>query len=74
MKLIGSLLIPLSIGLITVVLSIQQRTLSQRNRQADLDISEKHRAQELWLASAQKHNTILNYYKQEVIKLKKIKI
>jgi hypothetical protein len=69
LKLLGSLLVPVMIGVITFVLSIQESRLAESNCLNDLRIADLQRQQEIDLADQLRTQTIVSDFKGDVIML-----
>ena len=66
LKLVASFLIPFLLGFGTIILSMQQSDLSQRNRLTDLDIANRKSEQDAQIAIANAEENTLNAYKREM--------
>ncbi|CAF1276982.1 unnamed protein product [Didymodactylos carnosus] len=65
-KILGVLLVPLTLGVATTLLSIQQTQLNQENRQKDTDIAQKQRQQDAHLANQAENERILATYLNDI--------
>ncbi|CAF2260461.1 unnamed protein product [Rotaria magnacalcarata] len=68
-KILGVLLVPLTLGVATTLLSIQQTKLNQKNRENDIDIAQKQRQQDVFLAVQAEKERILATYLQDLATL-----
>ena len=66
LKIVGALLVPLTLGVATTMLSIQQTHLHQVNRQKDIDIAQKQRQQDANLADQAERERILATYLYDI--------
>lgn len=66
LKLVASLFVPFLLGVATIVLSMQQSELSQRNRIADLDIAIRKSEDDARLAMARAEEDMIIAYKRDI--------
>ncbi|CAF3919801.1 unnamed protein product [Rotaria sordida] len=66
LKILGVLLVPLTLGVATTVLSMQKTHLSQENRQKDIDIAQQQRQQGAYLADQAEKERILATYLYDI--------
>ncbi|UJR06639.1 hypothetical protein I4U23_010923 [Adineta vaga] len=66
LKIVGTLLVPLVLGIATTVLSVQHAKLSEKNRENDLKIAWQERQQDAYLADQSENERILATYLHDI--------